>query len=1071
MLQPGTIIANDFRIVRPLSEGGMGSVFVADQLSTGAQRALKIVRRELLHDPRLRQRFEQEARVTANIASDHVVSVVAAGIDQQTQLPWLAMELLKGQTLFDMVQQRGSLSPGDSVELFTQLCHAIAAAHAVNVVHRDLKPENIFLAESRRVGMPFFVKVLDFGIARVMAEVKISSTEAMGTPLWMAPEQSNKGTNIGPWTDLWPLGLMAFFSLTGQHYWLSASRDDSTMGVLREILIEPIMPASQRAAQLGVANRLPPGFDPWFAQLVERDPQRRMANVSAARDGLLAILRGGGAAASAATVLPQGAMPMGPAHSPANSPAAMAPTSYPNPSLPRMSQPGTPPPGTPYGTPPQPPYGPPPGTPYGTPPHASPYGPPPQGAAPAPQQGSGTMMASPAWSPYGGTQQGGATPPPTAATGPRKSGGGGGMGLWLGLGAGLLAIAGVVGIFAFKSYQSGKNAKDCNDESQAADHRIEACRATCSAKPGDDSCRLKGELLVASGQASNVTEGLDALKTACTAGSAKACRRAGTASLFPPKGGPARDVKGGASLLEKACTLSASECAGEGVSVEYGYTASSMSAGDLYDRACTGGDPIACVYGGVYGKRHPLAAKGSSASGGSSSSTLLRSRCGTKDSEACAALGVSVEDTAKAEAQTSYKTACDAGDALACVNLGKLELDDASASDARDLFKKACDGGEAAGCNNLGALATGQPIVDRMGPRGAHSYKLFCGGALSAGCAGWGDAKTPVGVKVDLADAVAQFDKACDMGLLMACVNEGALILVGQGGPRDRARAQGFFQRACDGGDPGGCGESATLSLQDRVGAPKDDKKGFGLMKEACDGGETDACANVAVLRLLDRGDGGAKSDALAKLKGYCDTKGLWCDSLGDLYASGTGGVAKDEAEARRLYEKSCANGTGHTGTCSVYADALKNGFGGPKDGTKAKELLNKACDHNDFEACTGLGFWYEDGDVVAKDASKAMSLYQKGCDMGHAMSCNALSNLYANGIGVPRDPVKASGLAREACEGAYSAGCGSYGIMLARGVGNPRDPANAKPYLDQACRTGVKIACDELTSLGFARP
>jgi serine/threonine protein kinase len=399
MLTPGTIIANDFRIVRPLSEGGMGSVFVADQLSTGAQRALKIVRRELLHDPRLRQRFEQEARVTANIASDHVVSVVAAGIDQATQLPWLAMELLKGQTLFDLVQTRGPMAPADVAELFTQLCHAISAAHAVNVVHRDLKPENIFLAESRRAGMPFFVKVLDFGIARVMAEMKVSSTEAMGTPLWMAPEQSNKGTNIGPWTDSWPLGLMAFFALTGQHYWLAASRDDSTMGVLREILIEPIMPASQRAAQLGVANRLPPGFDAWFAQLVERDPQRRQPNANAVRDGLIALLRGG-AAASAATVLPS---------------PAMAPTSLPGGMTP--SHPGTPP-VSPYGTPPA--------SPYGTPP-ASPYGPPPQG--PAPQAGSGTMMASPAWSPYqGGTGGGGATPPPTATTGsnvaPRKSGGG-----------------------------------------------------------------------------------------------------------------------------------------------------------------------------------------------------------------------------------------------------------------------------------------------------------------------------------------------------------------------------------------------------------------------------------------------------------------------------------------------------------------------------------------------------------------------------------------------------------------------------------------------------------------------
>ena len=1045
MLQPGTVIANDFRIVRPLSEGGMGSVFIADQLSTGAQRALKIVRRELLHDPRLRQRFEQEARVTANIASDHVVSVVAAGIDHGTQLPWLAMELLKGQTLFDLVQTRGPMAPSDCAELFTQLCHAINAAHAVNVVHRDLKPENIFLAESRRAGMPFFVKVLDFGIARVMAEVKVSSTEAMGTPLWMAPEQSNKGTNIGPWTDLWPLGLMAFFALTGQHYWLAAARDDSTMGVLREILIEPIMPASQRAAQLGVANRIPPGFDQWFAQLVERDPQRRLANVNAARDGLLALLRGGGAVASAATVLPQGAgMQMPPSMSPAHGAAAMAATSYP-------------------GTPPQPPYA-------ATP---SPYGPPPQAPysatpAPAPQQGSGTMMASPAWSPYG-TQQGGATPPPTATTGPtaRKSGGGIG-GILLVLGGVVVVILGIVGIFAVRAYSASKNAKDCNDETQAADHRIDACRATCEKNPSDDACRIKGELLVATGDGAKVGEGVTALKAACDAGSAKACRKAAVAGMFPPRGAPGRDASAAATLADKACTMSATECGAKGVAVEYGWAKGSTSADDLYDRGCTGGDPVACVYGNAYSQRHPGAKGGS---GVTTAATLLRSRCANKDIEACAALGVAVEDSAKAEAESSYKTACDAGDALGCVNLGKLDVDKGNTSDAAALFKKACDAGEPAGCDDLGALATGQAIVDRLGPRGSHVYKLYCGGALSAGCSGWGDATVPTGAKVDLADAVAQFDKACDMGLLTACVNEGALILVGQGGPRDRTRAQGLFQRACDGGDPGGCGESATLALQDRVSAPRDDKKGFTLMKEACDGGELDACANVSVLRLLDRGDGGAKSDALAQLKGFCDSKGLWCDSLGDLYAAGAGGLAKDPAEARRLYEKACADGTGHTGTCSLYADVLRSGAGGAKDVAKAKDVLTKACDHNDFEACTDLGFLYEDGTGVARDAAKARSLYEKGCNMGHAMSCNALSNVYANAIGTPADPVKAAGLAREACEGAFAAGCGSYGIMLARGIGSAKDPANAKPYLDQACRSQVAAACSELSRLGFAQP
>src|SRR6187200_2276885 len=98
MLEPGTVVGGDYRVERKLSEGGMGAVFVAEQLSTGAKRALKIIRPELLNEPKLRQRFEQEAKVTATIASDHVVSVVAAGFDPDLHVPWLAMELLSGET-------------------------------------------------------------------------------------------------------------------------------------------------------------------------------------------------------------------------------------------------------------------------------------------------------------------------------------------------------------------------------------------------------------------------------------------------------------------------------------------------------------------------------------------------------------------------------------------------------------------------------------------------------------------------------------------------------------------------------------------------------------------------------------------------------------------------------------------------------------------------------------------------------------------------------------------------------------------------------------------------------------
>ncbi len=291
-LPPGTIFANDFRVVRPLSEGGMGAVFVVEQLSTGAQRALKLMRHEIVADAGLRDRFLQEARVGARIASDHVVQVIAAGIDPRGDVPWLAMELLVGEEVDQRVRRQGPMSRAEVAEVAKQLCHALSAAHAVGVVHRDLKPNNLFLAASRTAGAPFSLKVLDFGIAKVIEEAQSTGTMSLGTPLWMAPEQTERKGFVGPGTDLWAFGLITFFVLTGKPYWLAASEANTGVQTLmREMLFEPIVPPSRRAAELGAGHLIPPGFDDWFMRLVERDPQRRESQAARALQGLLAVLQ------------------------------------------------------------------------------------------------------------------------------------------------------------------------------------------------------------------------------------------------------------------------------------------------------------------------------------------------------------------------------------------------------------------------------------------------------------------------------------------------------------------------------------------------------------------------------------------------------------------------------------------------------------------------------------------------------------------------------------------------------------------------------------------------------------
>jgi formylglycine-generating enzyme required for sulfatase activity len=143
----------------------------------------------------------------------------------------------------------------------------------MGIVHRDIKPENLFIAESRREGVPFTVKILDFGIAKLVAERTADGTQPVGTPLFMAPEQTDRRGVITPATDVWPLGLIAFYCLTGQLYWLGITQGITAL--LREVVLEPLAPASERAAALGVPHVLPPGFDEWFANCVNRDPMQR----------------------------------------------------------------------------------------------------------------------------------------------------------------------------------------------------------------------------------------------------------------------------------------------------------------------------------------------------------------------------------------------------------------------------------------------------------------------------------------------------------------------------------------------------------------------------------------------------------------------------------------------------------------------------------------------------------------------------------------------------------------------------------------------------------------------------
>ncbi len=282
-LSAGTVISGGYRILKPLAAGGMGTVYEAEQIATGAQRAVKVMHGQFAGDESLRARFVREARLAASIPSDHVAQVVDAGHDDVSGALYIVLELLEGSTLSREVRSRGAFAWPDVLEIMRQIAHALAAAHARGIVHRDLKPANIFLSRSRHAGLPLMVKVLDFGIAKAVAGAHEASGVILGTPAWMAPEQTTIDTQIGPPADVWSFGLLAFLLITGQHFFQSANaKNAATAAVLREVVIDPVIAASVRAEQIGCADRIPPAFDAWLARCLDREPANRFVDAAQA---------------------------------------------------------------------------------------------------------------------------------------------------------------------------------------------------------------------------------------------------------------------------------------------------------------------------------------------------------------------------------------------------------------------------------------------------------------------------------------------------------------------------------------------------------------------------------------------------------------------------------------------------------------------------------------------------------------------------------------------------------------------------------------------------------------------
>jgi tRNA A-37 threonylcarbamoyl transferase component Bud32 len=277
----GEVLDGRFRIDAPLSEGGMGKVYLASQMGVDRKVAVKVLRSDIADNETIIKRFLREARTISGFSHPNIVNFIDFGQDSDHQALYLVMELIDGVELGELME-KGRLRADFAIEIASQVCSALSEPHHNDVVHRDLKPANLMLLPLMDGSMQ--VKVVDFGIANAMqSQTRLTQTGAVcGTPHYMAPEQASGG-QVTPATDIYGLGAILFHLITGDVMYDAGSG----LQIMFKHVDEPL-PDFRDYEGIG---ELPDRFVELFQRMVAKDPADRPSGVLEIRNELEAIKR------------------------------------------------------------------------------------------------------------------------------------------------------------------------------------------------------------------------------------------------------------------------------------------------------------------------------------------------------------------------------------------------------------------------------------------------------------------------------------------------------------------------------------------------------------------------------------------------------------------------------------------------------------------------------------------------------------------------------------------------------------------------------------------------------------